>query len=312
MEKTCRGLTCRFRFMPRPPWGEARLSKYPEASGAHGAGRPAHRIALSCFQRGPGTLAPGLARACPLLSATVSRRRGAYFKPATRDCKSPAEDFSNLFSPSPRFPHGGRQRHGGHGGQKHGGHGRRLRRTRRARGGGGVSRCAPALRGAGKGGEGNALAGTPFRPSVCAAGAFRALRVKNVFPRIAPCLPPIFGKSGRDSRRRGSFFSLRGLVCEFPWIYIKAIVPSEGKEGAGPLFWGRNSRSPSNTLAGFLRRDAESRPVLFAFRGVAWREWSPRARGLGHLRTPPPSSRGGRTRDFAGLTFFFFLIGCGG
>ena len=103
MEKTCRGLTCRFRFMPRPPWGEARLSKYPAASGAHGAGRPAHRIALSCFQRGPGTLAPGLARACPLLSATVSRRRGAYFKPATRDCKSPAEDFSNLFPPARVF-----------------------------------------------------------------------------------------------------------------------------------------------------------------------------------------------------------------
>lgn len=133
---------------------------------------------------------------------------------------------------------------------------------------------------------------------------------KTCFLGSPPCLPPIFGKSGRDSRRRGSFFSLRGLVCEFPWIYIKAIVPSEGKEGAGPLFWGRNSRSPSNTLAGFLRRDAESRPVLFAFRGVAWREWSPRARGLGHLRTPPPSSRGGRTRDFAGLTFSKEGIGC--
>ena len=116
-KKTYRGLTCRFRFMPRLPQGGARLSKYPEASGAHGAGRPAHRIALSCFQRGPGTLAPGLARACPLLSATVSRRRGAYFKPATRDCKSPAEDFSNLFPPARVFhTEGGRNTEGAGGG----------------------------------------------------------------------------------------------------------------------------------------------------------------------------------------------------
>ena len=62
-------------------------------------------------------MAPGLARACPLLSATVSRRRGAYFKPATRDCKSPAEDFSNLFPPARVFhTEGGRSTEGAGGG----------------------------------------------------------------------------------------------------------------------------------------------------------------------------------------------------
>ena len=114
MEKTCRGLTCRFRFMPRPPLGGRRGSQSIRRRPAHMAPGAPH-IALRCpvSKEARGPWRPGLPGPVPFCPPP-SRGGVALTLSPPRGIASPPRKIFPIFFPPARVFHtegaGGRGR----------------------------------------------------------------------------------------------------------------------------------------------------------------------------------------------------------